>query len=199
MDLNGIQGVQAQSTWDAGDTAGTGYATSIGDWQRARNTTSFALSVGQSVIIETTLRLTDADGIYSNADNFEIGFAEIAQHTGSNTPSIGATIHTYADGSYWFGGGPVANQIAVAAANSTNWIKFTQVITRTATTGQFSIYASATNLTTGVDLGAVASAWTESTSDGSWGGSMMASFRTWANTQDTALQIDRWKVSVSTP
>lgn len=196
VDIDGKQNMNAQSTWDAGDTAGTGYATSVGQWQRARNHISFTLDVGQSVVIETALRLMDADGNWDNADVFTIGFGDVSQHAGASTPSIGSAIHTFTDGSYWFGGDSATNRISVSAADSGDWIKFTQTITRSATANQFTCTISAVNLTDEVDLRTTASSWTQSTSDGSWGGSMTASFRTWQNAKATALQIDRWRVTI---
>ncbi len=196
QDINGVLGISAQSTWDAGGTSGDGYATSTGQWQRAKKGSGFALEVGDSVAIETTLRLVDADGTWSDADNFKIGFAEVGVHSGADTPSIGSTIHTLADGGYWFGGDAAANRLYVAAADAGDWIRFTQTITRSATANTFSGRISATNLTDGVDLGATEASWTQSSADGSWGGSMAASFRTWGNTRATALQIDRWTVRI---
>lgn len=198
QDLDGIQDMNAQGTWDAQDTGGTGYAASSAQWQRARNYTSFTLEVDHSVIIETTLRLTDADGTWDDADTFKIGFAEFAQHAGTNTPSIGSTIHTSTDGGYWLGGDASDNRIYVDAEDAGDWVRFTQTIFRSAAGDEFKGYVSATNLTDGVDLGTAPVSWTESTDDGSWGGSMRPSFRTWGNFEATALEIDRWVVSTST-
>ena len=192
--INNIQDMNAQPNWVAGDTAGTGYATSVVAWNRARNYANYTLATNEAVVIETILRLTDADGTYSDADNFKIGFAENSVHSGADTPSIGSTLHTFADGSYWFGGNAADNRINIGAADSGDWIKFTQVISRSATVNEFTGSVSATNLTKGTDLGKTASDWTASTTDGSWDGTMRPSFRSWANAQATALEIDRWTV-----
>jgi agarase len=195
-DLNGIKLMNAQATWDAGDTAGTGYAVSIGTWQRAKNFADFTLEVGQTVVVETTLRLDDADGIYSSADNFRIGLAESGLNSGDPIPSIGAVLHTDAAGSYWFGGTTAGSRISIDAADAGDWIRFSQQITRSAVPNEFTCTVSASNLTDMADLGSAAS-WTESTTDGSWGGDMAPSFRTLANTKATALQIDRWTVFIA--
>ena len=192
--LNGIQSMQTQPAWVAGNTAGSGFATCSSAWTRALNTNSFMLAVGESVVIETTLRLNDADAIYSNADNFELGFAEQSVHAGASTPSIGATLHTLPDGSYWFGGHDLGSRLSVAPANNGDWIRFTQSITRSASTNTFTGTVSATNLTAGTSLGTTSAVWTETTADGSWGGTMRPSFRVWENTAATALEIDRWTV-----
>jgi lysophospholipase L1-like esterase len=193
-DLNGISSMNAQASWDAGDTAGTGYAVCAGNWQRAKNFAGFTLEVGQSVMISTTLRLADADGIYTDADNFRIGLAETALHAGDNIPSIGALLHTDAAGNYSFGGPAAGSRINIDAVDAGDWIRFSQRITRSAVSNEFICAVSASNLTDGVDLGSAAS-WAESTTDGSWGGTMSPGFRTLANAGSTALQIDRWTVS----
>jgi lysophospholipase L1-like esterase/pimeloyl-ACP methyl ester carboxylesterase len=193
-DLNLIQNMNAQSAWDAGDTAGTGYAVCNGSWQRAKNFAGFTLDVGQSVVIETTLRLADADGIYTDADNFRIGLAETSLHAGDNIPSIGAVLHTDAGGNYSFGGPATESRIDVDAADAGDWIRFSQRIVRSAVPNEFICTVSATNLTGAADLGSAVS-WAESTTDGSWGGIMSPGFRTLANAGATALQIDRWTVS----
>jgi hypothetical protein len=192
--LNGVGLMNAQPTWVAGDTAGTGYAVSAGTYQRAKNFSSFTLEVGQSVVIATTLRIEDADGTFSNADNFRIGLAETLLNSGDPIPSIGAVIHTDTSGNYWFGGTNAASRINVDAADAGDWILFSQTIIRSAVSNEFTCAVSASNLTDAVDLG-TADSWTESTADGSWGGTMAPSFRTLANAQATALQIDRWTVS----
>lgn len=194
--LEGIQSFNAQGGWKAGDTAGSGYAFCSNAWNRARNLASFTLETNESVIIETTLRLYDSDGTFSSGDAFMIGFAENAQHAGTNTPSIGSRLEIASDGGYEFGHN--SSQFIVPASESGDWIKFTQIIYRDPETDQFSGYLSATNLTSGYDLGSIYDPWIQSTDDGSWGGNMRPSFRTWQNNGGTALQIDRWTVSTST-
>lgn len=196
--LDGTQGMSTQPTWFAGDAAGTGYAATTSAYSRARNFAGFTLGVDHSVVIETTLRLDDADGIFSDADNFKIGFAEQLVHPGQSTPSIGSTIHTYGDGGYWIGGGDPDSRIGVAAADRGDWIRFVQVITRSSVSNTFTGWVAASNLTDGVDLGIAAANWTESTADGSWGGTMRPSFRSLANAKATALEIDHWVVYTTT-
>ncbi|MDF7826267.1 hypothetical protein P4B35_19725 [Pontiellaceae bacterium B12227] len=194
--LDGTQSMNTQGGWKAGDTAGTGYAFSSNAWNRARNMATFTLAVDDSVVIETILRLSDHDGIYSATDSFRIGFAENAQHAGTNTPSIGSSIEITSDGGYQFGYEDA--KITVDSAQATDWVVLTQTIFREAGTDQFSGYIAASNVTAGTDLGTLSNHWNQSTDDGSWGGSMRPSFRTYANTQDTALEIDRWTVVTST-
>ena len=84
------------------------------------------------------------------------------------------------------------------AAASNDWIKFTQTITRSGSSNEFTGTLSATNLTAGTDLGSSSNAWTQSTADGSWGGVMNASFRG-VHGGGVAIEIDRWTVSTIVP
>lgn len=198
-DIGGIENMTAQpGSWSAYDTDGTGYAAGTSSWGRAENYASFTLDVGHSVMIETTLRLSDADGSYVNSEGFMIGFAESSQHTGNNIPTVGSKLYTYSDGSYWFGGDDPVNRLSVGASDNGDWIRFTQWITRSAASNAFSGIISATNLTDGADLGSTSLAWTQTTSDGSWGGTIQPGFRVLMNAGVTALEIDRWTVSTMT-
>ncbi|VGO22285.1 hypothetical protein [Pontiella sulfatireligans] len=195
--INGIQGFNAQEAWLAADTAGDGYATMAGGWSRARNYASFSLDVGASVQIESTFRLSTTNG-WPNSDVYYFGFAINTEHSGGNTPSIGSKIHSNGDGSYWFGSSEPSQRIDVPAVASSDWIKFTQTITRSGVSNEFVGTVSATNLTAGSDLGSSSSAWTQSTADGSWGGIMNASFRGVSATGVT-LDLDRWVVTTVAP
>ena len=73
-----------------------------------------------------------------------------------------------------------------------------QTITRLSTPGQFQGEVTVSNLTTGVNLGNSLFAWTQSTSDGSWGGVMNASFRG-THSPGVPMEIDRWTVSTVAP
>lgn len=191
--FNNIASINAQANWMASDVGGLGYATNSANWTRARHYTGFTLEPGDSVVIETTLRLSGTS--FPDRAIYMIGFAEASVSVGSVTPSLGSTITSSSDGSYWFGSADSELQrITVPAPDAADWIKFTQVITRSATSNEFTGIVSAVNLTKGVDLGSASSPWTHSTSDGSWGGTMRASFRA-LQSEGVELHLDRWSAS----
>jgi hypothetical protein len=195
--LNGIAGMNAQSGWVAADTAGTGHAICGGDWQRARSLLDFTLEVYGAVRFETTLRLSSTN--WPNNDVYYIGFAEHSIDAVGATPSIGAKIHSNGDGSYWFGDASNTDQrISIPATASNDWIKFTQTITRSGMSNEFIGTVSATNLTAGTDLGSSATPWTQTTSDGSWGGTMNASFRS-VSAAGVTMDLDHCVVSTINP
>ncbi|WP_136082932.1 hypothetical protein [Pontiella desulfatans] len=191
--IDGIQGFNAQNPWVAGDVAGIGHATLPGGWSRARNYAGFTLEVGAAVVIETTFRLSTTNG-WPNTDVYYVGFAEETVHSGLATPSIGSKIHSNGDGSFWVGSSDAGQQVAVPAAYSNDWIKFTQTITRSAVSNEFIGTVAATNLTAGIDLGTTSASWAQSTADGSWGGAMNPSFRG-IHSGSVRMEIDHWTVS----
>ena len=195
--LNGIQGFNAQAAWVATNTAGSGSAIyPNGGYSRARTFDDFMLEVGGSVVIETTFRLTSVN--WPSTDGYYFGFAEEVIDSGGSTPSIGSKIHSNGDGSFWIGSSDSAQRVDAPAAASNDWIQFTQTITRSATSNEFTGTVSATNLTAGTDLGSSSNAWTQSTADGSWGGVMNASFRG-VHGGGVEIEIDRWTVSTIVP
>jgi agarase len=194
--LNDQVSMNSQPNWVASDVNGAGYASYAGGWQRARNFTDFSLEVGESVVIETILRLTAPGSIDANI--YTLGFAEELINSGGATPSIGSILHMNSDGSYWVGASSAEQQVLIPASYGTDWIKIVQTITRRSTAGQFGGVVSVSNVTAGVDLGSSSVAWTQSTSDGSWGGVMNASFRG-THSPGVPIEIDRWTVSTVAP
>ena len=197
--IDSTAGMAAQPGWYAGDTAGVGYAACTSRWARAKNYSGFTLEVGHAVVVETTLRLNTLSGSYpNNKDVLRAGFAYYALHSGNTIPSVGATLHSYSDGSYWFGGDSATNRINIGAEHVGDWIKLSQVIIRGANSNEFSGYVSATNLTSASDLGSTAESWIQTTTDGSWGGDMDPAFRAYDTDLMVEIQLDRWTVSVTT-
>lgn len=194
--LNNQVSMNSQPNWVASNVNGAGYASYAGGWQRARNFTDFTLEVGESVVIETTLRLTVSSSLDANI--YKLGFAEKLIDSGGATPSIGSVLHMNSDGSYWIGASESDQQVLIPASNATDWIQIVQTITRLSTPGQFQGEVTVSNLTTGVNLGNSLFAWTQSTSDGSWGGVMNASFRG-THSPGVPMEIDRWTVSTVAP
>ncbi|QBG46567.1 hypothetical protein EGM51_03830 [Verrucomicrobia bacterium S94] len=190
--VNNIQGMNAQAGWIAEEISGIGYMVCTSSYNRARNYAGFTLEVGDSVVIETTLRLQGDRSAFQDLNLFRIGFAENEQHSGADTPSIGAEVSARADGSYTVG--RTGTEIQIPASASNDWIKITQVITRHSESNTFSGTVSAYNVTLDTDLGTTSSAWMQSTDDGSWGGTMRPSFRAWNLAFPVALQVDHWKV-----
>jgi hypothetical protein len=194
--LNNQVNMNSQPNWVASSVNGAGYASYAGGWQRARNFSDFTLEVGGSVVIETILRLTASSSIDANI--YKLGFAEELIDSGGATPSIGSVLHMNGDGSYWVGASGADQQVLISASYATDWIKIVQTITRLSTPGQFRGVVTVSNLTAGVDLGSSLAAWTQSTSDGSWGGVMNASFRG-TDSPGVPIEIDRWTVSTVAP
>ncbi|MDZ8117432.1 malectin domain-containing carbohydrate-binding protein [Pontiella agarivorans] len=190
--VNTIQGMSAQLGWIAEDTAGIGYMVCTSSYNRAQNYAGYTLEKGESVIIETTLRLQGDRSAFSAKDLFRIGFAEKAQHSGADTPSIGAELSARADGGYSVGRDAAVVVIPPSASN--DWIKISQVITRSTLSNTFTGIVHAYNVSRDTDLGTTASAWTQSTDDGSWGGTMRPGFRAWNLSFPVELQVDHWKV-----
>lgn len=198
VSLDDKGGLDTQDAWYARDVDGTGIAFCSNQWTRATSWSSYSLDIGDSVVIETTLRISDSDGTYADGTFFRAGFAHTGVNPGGSTPSIGSHIHTFVNGSYWFGDNSTSNQISVNAADSGDWIKFTQYITRSAASNDFSGIAFATNLTKGVSLGSFAESWTQSTDDGSWDGVMRPGFQFLSSSEDSTIEIDRWIVFTTT-
>lgn len=194
--IHAVEGFDAQTGWIANDTTNSGYASYDGGWQRARNLTDYTMEIGGSVQIQTTLRLSSA--AWSDSDVYKIGFAINTENAGGATPSIGSQIHANNDGSYWFGNAEHdAQRIQIPAGDASDWITFVQTITRSATSNQFTGSVSAYNLTDRVNLG-TAEPWTQTTDDGSWGGTMNPGFRG-TGTPGITLDIDRWIVKTIAP
>lgn len=195
--LDGIQGMDAQQYWVATNTAEAGYAICNGIWERARNTTNISIQIDGAVQIDTVVRLSPSNGV--SEDVFYFGFAVDTEPVSQDTPSIGSKFHTNTDGSYWFGSATSSSQrISIASADANDWIKFTQIITRSSASNEFVGIVSASNITDGVDLGTTEMAWLQTATDGSWGGEVNASFRR-LGTTNTTLELDSWVVRLIDP
>jgi len=194
--VNGVQQVAAQSSWVAADTTGRGYAVSSSRWQRGESRNNFTLAVGQSVVTESVIRIVDADGVFADDNVFRVGFAEGSKHTGQTIPTIGSTLRTDTDGSYWFGGDSPNNRIYIPATDAEDWINFTQTIMRDSASGKFVGLVTAHNLTTGRFLGTTYATWAQQDSDNSWGGTMQPGFYVASNSGGSNIEIDRLSVKV---
>ena len=64
--LNNQVSMNSQPNWVASNVNEAGYASYAGGWQRAKFFTDFTLEVGESVVIETTLRLTVSSSLDAN-------------------------------------------------------------------------------------------------------------------------------------
>ncbi|QBG48909.1 hypothetical protein EGM51_16425 [Verrucomicrobia bacterium S94] len=192
--LDGTAALDTQSGWYAVEVNGTGIAVCSNQWNRATGWASFSLGIGESAVIETTLRISDADGIFSDGDLLRAGFAHNSVNPGGKTPSIGSYLHTAANGTYWFGSEAATNRITVNSSDTGDWITFTQYITRSAVSNTFTGLAFATNLTKGVNLGSFEASWSQTTDDGSWNDVMRPGIQYLSASQDSAVEIDRWTV-----
>ena len=84
-------GLAGQGAWEGQPnwTVMGGQMVASNSWQRARNLTPFSLNVDDQIKVSANMTIRGAD---DGGVSFKVGIANESEHTGANTPQVGADV-----------------------------------------------------------------------------------------------------------